>query len=156
MVFFDKVSPFFDKMGTNPYLQAISGAMMSTLGPVFIGSVAVLLVVFMNMSKTLQEYTQVIALLGKVNTFTIGSLALYISVLMAINVVRKLDEKEDYVAAGIISLMCFLLITPLDQTAAEVTALPMTWLSAQGVFSAMIVGLVVGRLFLATPIVKLS
>lgn len=146
--FFDKVNPFFDKLGTNPYLQAISGAMMSTLGPVFIGSIAVLLVVFMNMSETLQGFTNVIELLGKVNTFTIGSLALYISVLMAVNLVRKLDEKEDFVAAGVISLMCFLLITPLDKTADEVSALPTTWLSAQGVFSAMIVGLVVGRLFL--------
>lgn len=148
VTFFDKLMPFFDKLGTNPYLQAISGAMMATLGPAFIGSISVLLIVFINMLPNAANLTQLITVLSKVNAFTIGSLALYIAILMAVNIVRKLDENEDYVAAGIISVMCFLLITPLEATKDGIPALATTWLSAQGVFSAMIVGISVGILFL--------
>lgn len=147
--FFDRISPWFDKMGNNPYLQTISGAMMSTLGPVFIGSIAVLLVVLMNMVPALQGLTQLTAVLGKVNTMTIGSLAIYIAILMAYHLVRKLDENEDPISAAVISLLSFLIITPIGQMTDESTGIPTTWLGAQGVFSAMIVGLVSARLYLA-------
>lgn len=146
---FEKVSPFFDKLGTNRYLQAISGAMMSTLGPAFIGSISVLLIVLMNMVPSLSKLTSLITVLGKVNTVTIGALAIYIAVLMAYHLVKKLDEKEDPISAAIISLLSFLLITPLGKMADESTGIPTTWLGAQGVFSAMIVGLVSARLYLA-------
>ena len=82
VTFFDKLMPFFDKLGTNPYLQAISGAMMATLGPAFIGSISVLLIVFINMLPNAANLTQLITVLSKVNAFTIGSLALYIAILM--------------------------------------------------------------------------
>ena len=43
---FDKMNPFFYKVSNNVYLQAISGAMMSTLAPIFIGSISLLLLIF--------------------------------------------------------------------------------------------------------------
>lgn len=147
--FFDKLSPWFDKMGTNPYLQAISGAMMSTLGPAFIGSISVLLMVLMNMVPALADVPQLSSLLSKVNAVTLGALAVYIAVLMAYHLVKKLDENEDPISAAIISLLSFLIITPLGQMADETVGIPTTWLGAQGVFSAMIVGLVSARLYLA-------
>ena len=152
MDFFDKISPIFDKIGANPYLQAVSGAMMATLGPVFIGSMSVLISVLLNMNQNWSEMVfiqNLSALLGKVSTFTLNAIALYLSFLMAMNVVRKIGEKEDPIPAGIVSLMAFLIVTPLDLTKDDVAALPTTWLSAQGVFSAMIIGLVVGKLFIA-------
>lgn len=145
---FDRISPFFDKMGTNPYLQAISGAMMSTLGPAFIGSISVLLIVLMNMVPALSKMENIISLLSKVNTVTLGALAVYITILMAYHLVRRLDENEDPISAAIISLLSFLIITPLGQTTDEVVAIPTTWLGAQGVFSAIIVALVSAKLFL--------
>lgn len=147
--FFDKISPWFDKMGNNPYLQTISVAMMSTLGPVFIGSIAILLTVLMNMVPSLAKLTQITTLLGKVGTMTIGCLAIYVTILMGYNLVRKLDENEDAMSAAIIALLSFLIITPIGQLADETAAVPTTWLGAQGVFSAMIVGLVSARLYLA-------
>ncbi|MGX6978000.1 PTS sugar transporter subunit IIC [Vagococcus elongatus] len=147
--FFDRLSPWFDKMGTNPYLQAISGAMMSTLGPAFIGSISVLFIVLMSMVPSLAKFSNVVSLLSKVNTVTLGALAIYIAVLMAYHLVRRLDEKEDPISAAIISLLSFLIITPLGPMADETMGIPTTWLGAQGVFSAMIVGLVSARLYLA-------
>jgi len=147
--FFNRVSPWFDKMGNNPYLQTISGAMMSTLGPVFIGSISVLLVVLMNMVPALQGLTQITLILSKVNTVTLGSLAIYIAILMAYHLVRKLDRDEDPISAAVIALLSFLIITPIGQMADKTSAIPTTWLGAQGVFSAMIVGLISARLYLA-------
>lgn len=146
--FFNKINPWFDKMGSNAYLQAISGAMMSTLGPIFIGSIAVLITVLMNMVPSLKQLTQVTDLLAKVNTVTIGAMAIYVVVLMAYHLVRRLDRDEDPISAGIIALMSFLLITPIGQTADKASAIPSTWLGAQGVFSALIIGIVSARLYL--------
>lgn len=147
--FFDKVNPWFDKLGRNPYLQAISNAMMATLGPVFIGSISVLITVLMNMNNSLAKMTGIINLLGKMNTVTLGATAIYVTILMAYHLVRKLDENEDAITAAIISLISFLIITPLGQTTDDVAAIPTTWLGAQGMFSAIIIGIVSAKIFLA-------
>lgn len=145
---FDRVTPFFDKLGNNPYLKAISGAMMGTLGPILIGSVAVLLLVLPQSVPALAFVSNFAGTLLKLNSITIGSMALYVVMLMAYQLVKHLDPKEDGISAAVIALLCFLIITPLGATAEEVTAIPMTWLSAQGVFSAMIVGLVSAQLYI--------
>lgn len=145
--FFDKVSPFFDKLGNNAYLKAISGGMMGTLGPILIGSIAVLLAVLPASMPFLSFLTNYSGLFNKLNTITIGSMALYVVVLMSYQLVKNLEPKEDAISASIIALLCFFIITPLGVTVDEVSAIPTTWLSAQGVFSAMIVSLVSARLY---------
>ncbi|MDN6543653.1 MAG: PTS transporter subunit EIIC, partial [Lentilactobacillus parabuchneri] len=146
---FNKLNPWFDKLGANPYLQAISGAMMATLGPLFIGSMSVLIVVLMGMVPSLAKLDKVTDLLSKVNTMTLGALAVYIAVLIAYHLVKKLDEDEDPISASIISLVGFLIITPLGKMADDSMGIPTNWLGAQGVFSALIVGIVSARLYLA-------
>lgn len=146
---FNKLNPWFDKLGANPYLQAISGAMMATLGPLFIGSMSVLIVVLMGMVPALAKLDKLTELLSKVNTMTLGALAVYIAVLIAYHLVKKLDEDEDPISASIISLISFLIITPLGKMADDSMGIPTNWLGAQGVFSALIVGIVSARLYLA-------
>lgn len=145
---FNKLNPWFDKLGANPYLQAISGAMMATLGPLFIGSMSVLIVVLMGMVPALAKLDKLTELLSKVNTMTLGALAVYIAVLIAYHLVKKLDEDEDPISASIISLISFLIITPLGKMADDSMGIPTNWLGAQGVFSALIVGIVSARLYL--------
>lgn len=146
---FNKLNPWFDKLGANPYLQAISGAMMATLGPLFIGSMSVLIVVLMGMVPALAKLDKLTELLSKVNTMTLGALAVYIAVLIAYHLVKKLDEDEDPISASVISLISFLIITPLGKMADDSMGIPTNWLGAQGVFSALIVGIVSARLYLA-------
>ncbi|MFW8053800.1 PTS sugar transporter subunit IIC [Vagococcus fluvialis] len=147
--FFDKVNPWFDKLGRNAYLQAVSNAMMATLGPVFIGSISVLIIVIMNMNSSLAKMTGIISLLEKMNTVTLGATAIYVTILMAYHLVRKLNANEDAITAAIISLISFLIITPLEQTTSNVATIPTTWLGAQGMFSAIIIGIISAKLFLA-------
>ncbi|NLM65630.1 MAG: PTS sugar transporter subunit IIC, partial [Enterococcus sp.] len=145
--YFDKISPFFDKLGNNSYLKSISGAMMGTLGPILIGSISVLLLVLPKSLPALSFLRNFAGIFAKLNQITIGSMALYVVVLMAYHLVKNLRPTEDGISAAIIALLCFFIITPLSMTIDEVSAIPSTWLSAQGVFSAMIVGLATGRIY---------
>lgn len=140
--FFQKMQPWFDRVGNNKYLQSISGAMMATLGPMIIGSFATLIAVYSSRWHILQ----LAKIMGFVNSVTIGSIALYVSFLMAKYIAKTFLREDDGSSAGIISLMSFLIITPLGSIK-NVTAIPTTWIGADGLFSAMIVGIIVGRSF---------
>lgn len=146
--FFARISPTISRLGENKYLQTISGTMMSTLGPIMVGSIAVLMLAFpIEGVKNAITSMGLMPVFAAVNSVTIGALALYVAFLMGRNLVNKMIPQEDGSVAGALSLMCFLIVTPLDKTAEGVGAVPTTWLGAQGVFSAMIIGLVVGRIY---------
>lgn len=140
--FFQKLQPGFDKIGNNKYLQSIMGAMMATLGPMIIGSFATLIAVY----ATKWRMMELAKIMGFVNSVTIGAIALYVSFLMAKYVAKMFLSDDDGTSAGIISLMSFLIITPLDNIK-NVAVIPTTWIGADGLFSAMIVGIIVGRSF---------
>jgi len=144
--FFEKISPVLDKIGTNKYLQTITGAMMATFGPVILGSFATLLAVL----AASQKWTQVQAVASNIGNVTINMLAVYIVFLVAKHLVTQFIPSDDGTSAGIIALMSFFILTPLGQIKDGknlITAIPTTWLSAQGVFSALIVGMLVGRMY---------
>lgn len=146
--FFQKLSPIFTKLGTNNYLQAISASMMATLGVIIVGSIAVLLMVFpIPEVKNFLESIGMRSIFVSVNNITINAISLYVAVFMGRNIVNKFMPEEDGVSSGIISLMCFLIITPLDKIEDTITVIPTTWLGPQGLFSAMIVGIIVGRTY---------
>lgn len=145
---FKKISPYISALSRNKYLQAISGGMMATLPITLIGSIAVLLLVFpLDFVKNAIGALGLTGALGAANTFTIGCLALYVAFLIAKNLVQQFIQEDDGTSAGIISLLSFLLVTPLGQTVEEVSAIPTTWLGSAGVFSAMIIGLISGRIY---------
>lgn len=139
----------FDKLGANPYLKTISVAMMATLGPLLIGSVFVLLSVLPEQVEFLAFLTNYADFFAKMSSITIDSMSLYVVVLMAYQLVKNLDPKEDGISASIIALLSFLIVTPLEATEEGIATIPTTWLGPQGVFTAMFVGLVSARLYLA-------
>lgn len=146
--FFNKINPAIEKISANKYLRAISGGMMATLPITIIGSIAVLLLVFpIDAVKEVIGSLGLAPVLSVANTFTIGALALYVAFLVAKNLVQQFMQEEDGSTAGIASLLSFLIVTPLAQTVDEVAAIPTTWLGAQGVFSAMIIALLSGRMY---------
>ncbi|MEB3365540.1 hypothetical protein SDC49_24885 [Lactobacillus sp. R2/2] len=107
--FFQRMQPWFDRVGNNKYLQAVMGAMMATLGPMIIGSFATLIAVYASKWKMLQ----LAKIMGFVNSVTIGAIALYVAFLMAKHIAEMFLKDDDGTSAGIISLMSFLIITPL-------------------------------------------
>jgi len=144
----EKISPVFQRLGQNKYLQTISASMMGTLGPIIIGSIAVLLLVFpIPVVKNAIAAAGFTGVLATVNSVTIGAMAVYVVFLMAKNLVEKFLPQENGALAGVLALMSFLIMTPMGQMADKTSGIPTTWLGAQGVFSAMIIGLAVGRIY---------
>lgn len=143
-----KVAPLVEWLGDSKYLQTISQSMMSLLTPLIVGSFAVLFNSF-----PISEVTAFFASVGltpifsAVYRFTVGSMSLYVAFLMAKNLTEKVKPGEDGTLAGVLSLMSFLVLTPSGTLEDGTAALPTTWLGAQGVFSAMIIGLVIGRVY---------
>ena len=146
--FFDRLGGPLDKFGKNKYLKSVSGGMMATLPITLIGSIASLLntIPLDFMRKTI-ESLGLSMILNNVYALTMGGLALYSSFFVASNVIKQFSPGEDGNLAGITSLLSFLILTPLGMLEDGTGYIPITWLGAQGVFSAIIVGLFVGRLY---------
>lgn len=144
--FFGRISPILDKIGTNKYLQSIMGAMMAILGPIILGSFATLIGVWAGNEK----WKNVQTIAGNVGNVTINLAALYVVFLVAKYLVKNFLKNDDGTSAGVISLMCFLIMTPLGQIKKGknmIPVIPTTWLSSQGLFSAIIIGMLVGRFY---------
>lgn len=144
--FFGGISPILDKIGTNKYLQSIMGAMMAILGPIILGSFATLIGVWAGNEK----WKNVQTIAGNVGNVTINLAALYVVFLVAKYLVKNFLKNDDGTSAGVISLMCFLIMTPLGQIKKGknmIPVIPTTWLSSQGLFSAIIIGMLVGRFY---------
>lgn len=144
----EKLLPTMHKISSNKYLQAVSKSMMATLTVTIVGSIAVLLIVFP--IKSVNSFiisSGLIQPLSAVNQFTIGCLALYVSFLVAKHLVQEFKPNDDGSRAGILSLVCFLVLTPLAVDGKGVTTLPFDWLGATGVFTAMFTGIAVARFF---------
>ena len=148
--FFEKANPVIGKITANKTLQAISASMMGLFPITIIGSLCLLLYVVGAQIAPLGEFfttTGIGAVLIKVNSLTIGLLAVYVVVLMGKNIAKTFSEEDDGISAAVIALLCFLIVTPLGATEAGATFIPTTWLGATGIFSAMIIGIVVARLY---------
>ena len=141
-----KIVPTLNTLSRNKYLKAISGGMMATLPINVIGSIAVLLMVFpIDAVQQFLDFLGIKALLGTLNSVTMGALALYVAFFLSKNLVQQFLPEDDGGVPGITALIAFLVVTPLGSLEDGTGAIPTTWLGAQGVFSAMIIGILVGR-----------
>ncbi len=146
---FQKINPIIIWLGKSPWLQAISISMVSTVAITLIGSLSVLLMVFpVDSVHQFFIVSKMIPVFNNVTTCTLGILAIYVTFFMARNLVRQYNVDTDSTLCGIAAIMAFLIVTPMADDTGAITAIPLTWLGVQGVFSAMLIGLSVGRLFI--------
>ncbi len=144
--FFDKIMPTIQKISDNKYLQGISKGMVGTLTTTIVGSLAVLILVLpVDAIKSFVATSGISSILLTVNTFTLGCLAIYVSFLVGKSIFEEFAPNEDGSKAGILSIMCFFILTPLSSFDGT-SALTFEWLGAQGVFTAMITGIITGRI----------
>ncbi|HJE98387.1 MAG TPA: PTS transporter subunit EIIC [Ligilactobacillus acidipiscis] len=144
--FFNKITPTLNRIGENKYLQTIMAAMLEILGPIILGSFAVLGSVYAGR----YHLDSLAGAFDVVSALSLNAIALYIAFLIAKHLVPYFIKGDDGSSAGIISLMTFLILTPLGKIkdgSNIITAIPTTWLSSQGIFSAMIVGMLVARAY---------
>lgn len=146
----EKIQPMTEKISKNRYLNALMGGMLAALPATIIGSIATLL-------KTLPiaSYQNFItsngidAYLQLPVTFTTNILALLFVISITYSFVESFDLKG--VVPSLLAFISFLILTPLEASTnawgQAVSLVPMDWLGATGVFSAIIVAFVVGRLY---------
>ncbi len=144
----EKFVPVANKISSNRYLKAISTGSMSLLGIIMLGSIFTVIINFSWAPyQSFLTSTGLSRLFNYVPDFTIDLLALYMSFSVAYNGAKIFDIESDALNTGLISLMCFLLLTPVNTTALKGSSfLDISFLGAKGVFAALITALIVVRL----------
>ena len=140
--------PVADKISSNKYLKSISSGSMALLGIIMLGSI---FTVIGNIAwapyQNFLTSTHIGTVINYVPDFTIDLLALYMAFSVAYNACGEFGIKDRALNTGLISLVSFLLLTPLNTTALEgATFLDTGFLGAKGVFVALIVALITTKI----------
>jgi len=135
------------KIQQNRYMKAISDGLASLLPLMVIGAFSSLLSMMQigNYQEIIDPIRDYIAL---PSMFTTNMLSIYAVFMIANRLANSFDI--DGVLPGIISLLSFLIVTPISVFEGEVgsiSALSFDWLGAQGLFAAIIIGLISSRLY---------
>lgn len=150
------LAPVASKIGSNKILKNVSTAFNLMMPIIIIGAMFSLLTMFQ--VKPYQEFldsTNLRPLLSLVSRFTTDLMAIYLAFTAAYAYLKNEGLGGDSVLAGLISLMAFFIITPLASVEVNgrvVSMLAFDYLGSRGLFSALLVGLLVGAIY--TYIIK--
>lgn len=130
----------------NQYMQSISGGLMSLMPIMMVGAMASL-VDGMPLGSY-QSFLTGIGLKPYLNIL-INLTTNFIAVYAAFSISSKFasENKKDGFTAGILSLMSFLIVTPLGFLEDSSAYIPLEWLGGKGLFVAMIIGLLSSKLY---------
>lgn len=143
----NKVAPFALKVQSNRYMSAIMSSLMNILPITIIGSLFSLLG-----ALPIDAYQNILISSGLKDIFAFAyncttnlfSLYAVFFVAKAISTSRKCDGNS----TGAIAIAMFMLITPWELGVDGATnVIPTTWLGAQGLFTAFLVGILTGELY---------
>ena len=149
--FLDKLVDVSAKLAQSRILQTIQRAFMKLMPITMIGGFASLFkgIDFGGYQAWLQA-TPLYGILGTVYQFTVGLLGLYVAFLVAYSYADVFNlKKSGGVEVGLVSLMCFLIVTPYTpaETAYGAATLSTQWLGSTGMFTAIIISFVTGIIF---------
>lgn len=149
--FLDKLVDISAKLAQSRILQTIQRAFMKLMPITMIGGFASLFkgIDFGGYQAWLQA-TPLYGILGTVYQFTVGLLGLYVAFLVAYSYADVFGlKKSGGVEVGLVSLMCFLIVTPYTpaETAYGAATLSTQWLGSTGMFTAIIIAFVTGVIF---------
>src|SRR5690625_1766997 len=111
----DKVTEIVSKFSENVYLKAVANSMMSIISIMILGSIAVILIAFP--VESVANWLAEIGLtpyISAINSFSIGAISIYLSFLIGRNLADNFGMSESSIAAGLTSLLSFLIVTPLE------------------------------------------
>jgi PTS system cellobiose-specific IIC component len=139
--FTDILGKFAAWMNANKTVQSISHALMSLMPVLMVGAIGSLV-------QQLIPVPALTSISQTVVNVTTNMLALYAAFAIAYSYASA--EKQNGFAAGLISLMCFFLVTPMSvegEGYLAVTNLPLNWMGAKGLFSAMIIAIISAKIY---------
>lgn len=149
--------PISEKIAQVKVLQAVSHAFVALLPVTIVGSIAYLLAnfPFAFVSDWLATWNGVEYLMIPYN-LTIGLMAVYLAFLIGYCYAKQLDL--DPLAAGLIALICFFVVTPFITEAGgkfNTYLYDFNWLSAKGLFVSIIVGALSTRIMYLCKVFKI-
>lgn len=156
---FDKIQAFMDKyfipvankIGANKYLKAISGGFAMLMPVIMAGAIGTLL-----SGLSIAPYQTFITNVGLkplfalVTDYTTNMMALYAVFAIGYTMANQLECNKTAIAAGLMSLMAFLLVIPLGVGSGEnvvANALSTQYFGAAGLFTAMILGCLIPNVY---------
>lgn len=143
-----KVLKAAEKISKNSYLKTISEALTTTMPVIMLGSFALLLSTLnIPAYQNFIESTGLKRLIEIPADVLIPLLSIYVVFFIAYRLVNNMKPDMDGAGAGLISLMAFFIVTP-TVTIDDTDGFTFEFMGAQGLFVAIIVGLIVGRLFI--------
>ncbi|MCB7177508.1 PTS sugar transporter subunit IIC [Lactiplantibacillus plantarum] len=136
--------PVANKISSNRYLKSISTGSMALLGVIMLGSIFTVITSFSwEPYQSFLTTTHIGTVLNYIPDFTIDLLGLYMAFSIAYCGASIFDIEDQALGTGIISLVSFLLLSPITVNAKSQTSfLNVTYLGAKGVFVAIIVSLI--------------
>lgn len=145
------LSPLATKIGSNKILSAISTAFNLIMPIIIIGAVFSLLSTLnVGSYQELLVNTGLKTLLGYVSKFSTDCIALYVVFSATYAYVRNEGNNDDAIPAGLIGMLAFFLMTPLSLVSIEekvTTYIPFDYLGSKGLFTALLVGIIVGKIY---------
>ncbi|MFV0395616.1 MAG: PTS sugar transporter subunit IIC [Coprobacillaceae bacterium] len=144
------VLPFANTLNKNKVIQGISQGIMLLMPALMIGALASLIqqIPF----EAYQDFivsTGIYKMMQVAVNVTTNMLALYASFAIAYKVVS--NEGYDGIMGGLLSLISFMIVTPIETVGEGYTAvssLSLTWLGSMGLFTAMIISILVAYLYM--------
>lgn len=140
--------PIANKLSNNKYLKAISSGCMSLLGVIMVGAI---FSIFTNISW--EPYNNFMSIYGLdkcvkfVPTVTTELLAVYMAFTVGFRGASCFENDNYAMSSGLLSLVSFMLLTPLDSTSLEgISFFDVSYLGTKGIFVAILTGLIVSRL----------
>lgn len=141
-----KISPMLNKIQKSKLANGVSGGMMVAMPVTLLGAFAAL---FLNLQipvwKSFIAATGIAYALNIAIMFSTNFLAVVFGVTIASSYAKQ--YKEDGAVPALLSLVSFFIVTPFT-TDKGVSTITMYWLGAPGIFSAIIISLVVTRVYI--------
>ncbi len=142
----DKLMPFAMKLGNNKFLVAIRDGIILSMPLIIIGSFFMILATGFSIPPFEKWLTDagIGAYLYKGSDSSFGLIGLVSSFGIAYSLAKQ--YKTDGVSAGIVSLSCFIVVTPF-LTSKDGSSILTSYMTAQGLFVAIILGLINGYVY---------
>ena len=142
----DKILAAAVQVQNNIYMKAIANAMMGLMPVMMISSIASLInAIDIGATQQIMEQIGLKALLTQVNAMTIDVVSVYVAFLVGYKLAEHLNA--DQLNAGIMSLVSFLILSPIS-TLEETGTMELSTLGSGGMFVAMFGGLLGARIYI--------
>lgn len=145
--FMVKLQDFGQKLGSNKFLSALQGAMMSLMGVIMIGAISQIITsIGSTMLGLFSADSEIYAILYSPYNFTMNLLSLWVVAFFAYNYSKNLKMHNPLITMIDALIIFFLISAPVSVTESGTSVLDITYLGSTGMFVGFFVVFIVVNL----------